>query len=179
MTFARALLERQWIHAGAMISNTHPATPRRIATGAKASVIVGAGVALGLMTAHLQSAGLTVDQSSDSDSTAIVAAAPTEPVKPKVVTIVKKKHVPSKPIIIYRKVPVYSGGSSSGGSSSGGGSNSGSSSSGGYSGGSSSSGGSYSGGSSSGGSTNSAPASKPAPQPAPAPAPAPATSKSS
>lgn len=134
--------------------------PRSLATTGRGAIIVGSGLALGLYSSHaLQEAQAT----AVAESSATMAG----PVKPRVVTVVRTKHVPSKPIIVYRKVPVYtdapSAASSSGDSSSWSGSGSS-----GWSGGGGGSGGS---GSSSG--------SAPAPQPAPAQAPPAASSGAS
>ncbi len=102
---------------------------RTIANAARGTVIVGSGLALGVLSAHFYSQA-ALDATAKEQSAATAAA---QPVKPKVVTVVRTKHVKSDPIIVYRQVPVSSGGSSSGTSIP-------------------SSGGSYSGGGSSGGS---------------------------
>ena len=135
--------------------------PRTIASAARGTVIVGSGLALGALSAHI-STDAVVAQAAEQPVPASARA-----VKPKVVTVVRKKHVPSDPIIVYRQVLVYDS-SSSGGSS--GGYDGGSSSGGSWS-GSSSSGSSSSGSNSScGGSSNVAPAPAPAPAPAKQPA---------
>ncbi|MEI2718078.1 MAG: hypothetical protein V9E98_14005 [Candidatus Nanopelagicales bacterium] len=134
--------------------------PRTLATTARGAIIIGSGLALGLYSTHLlQEARATAEQQTSSEAARAV--------KPRVVTIVRTKHVPSKPIIVYRKVPVYTDAPSTASSSGGASSWSGSGSSG-WSGGGGSSGGS-------GSSTGSAPA----PQPAPAQAPPAASSGSS
>ncbi|MFN8124930.1 MAG: hypothetical protein U0R64_00240 [Candidatus Nanopelagicales bacterium] len=124
--------------------------PRTIAGTARGTVIVGAGLALGALSAHFY---------GDAVATAAEPVTQAGPVKPKVVTIVRKKHVKSDPIIVYRKVPVYDSAPATGGST-GGSWSSGGSSSGGYS----------SGGSSGGTTTHVAPAPAPAPAPAKPPA---------
>lgn len=133
--------------------------PRTIAGAARGTVIVGSGLALGALSAHFFTDAVMAET---AEQPAPASAAAT---KPKVVTVVRKKHVPSDPIIVYREVPVYDGGSGSAGGydgdSSSGGSWSGSSSSGSSSSGSNSSG---------GGSSNVAPAPAPAPAPAKQPA---------
>ena len=137
--------------------------PRTIASAARGTVIVGSGLALGALSAHFFTDAVMAET---AEQPAPASAAAT---KPKVVTVVSKKHVPSDPIIVYRQVPVYDSGSSGG--SSGGSFDGGASSSGGTWSGSSSSGSSSSGSNSSGGgSSNVAPAPAPAPAPAKQPA---------
>lgn len=128
---------------------------RTIANAARSTVIVGSGLALGVLSAHFYSQA-ALDAASEQSGSATTAAG--QSVKPKVRTVVRTKHVKSDPIIVYRQVPVYSGGSSSGTSVP-------------------SSGGSYSGGGSSGGSQV-APAPS-APQPAAPKAPPAASSGAS
>jgi uncharacterized membrane protein YgcG len=123
--------------------------PRTIAGAARGTVIVGSGLALGALSAHFYTDAVVAE---NAEQPAPVSAAAT---KPKVVTVVRKRHVPSDPIIVYREVPVYGSGSS-GGSFDGG----------------SSSGGTWSGSGSSGSSSSGGGSSNVAPAPAPAPAPA-------
>ncbi len=101
--------------------------PRTIATTARGTVIIGSGLALGILTAHMYGQAALSAAESNSATTAAATSA-----KPKVVTVTRTKHVKSDPIIVYRKVPSGSGSSgstyvppsstsSSGGSSGGGG----------------------------------------------------------
>lgn len=97
--------------------------PRSIATAARGTVIIGSGLALGVLSAHFY--GQAAISASDSQPQAAAKTA-----KPKVVTIKRTKHVKSDPIIVYRQVPAggssgstYVPPSSSGSSSSGGGGN--------------------------------------------------------
>lgn len=79
------------------MSNATHARPRRIATAGRISVVVGSGLALGVLSAHVQSEAL-------AKNTAQPAAAVRQ-AKPKVVTIVRKKHVKSDPVVVYRQAP--------------------------------------------------------------------------
>lgn len=132
--------------------------PRTLATTARGTVIIGSGIALGALSAHLVADAATTAAAEEPPPQTAAAA------KPKVVTIVRKKHVRPDPIIVYREVPVYDAGSDSSGTSTP--SWGGSTSTGSSSGSSGSTGSSGSGG----GSTHVAPAPPPAPAPAKQPA---------
>lgn len=92
-----------------------------MATAARGTVIIGSGLALGILTAHMYGQAALSATAADSPAAAAKSA------KPKVVTVTRTKHVKSDPIIVYREVPAGSTGgsyvppSTSGGSSGGGG----------------------------------------------------------
>lgn len=97
--------------------------PRSIATAARGTVIIGSGLALGVLSAHFY-AQAAITAADNQPQEAAKAA------KPKVITVKRTKHVKSDPIIVYRQVPAggssgstYVPPTSSGGSSSGSGGN--------------------------------------------------------
>ena len=71
--------------------------PRSIATAARGTVIVGSGLALGILSSHLY--GQAVITATDNQTQSARAT------KPKVVTINRIQHVKSDPIIVYRLAP--------------------------------------------------------------------------
>lgn len=77
-----------------------------MATAARATVIIGSGLALGILTSHMY--GQEALKAASNDPAAATAAA-----KPKVVTVTRTKHVKSDPIIVYREVPAGTSGGSS------------------------------------------------------------------
>jgi uncharacterized membrane protein YgcG len=105
------------------MSNHASTNPRRWAYAARAAVVVGSGLAVGLLSSHFYTGAVEAAAKADQ------GRADSESVEPVVVTKIERKHVESDPIIIYKKVPVPRG-TSSGSSGSGSGSSSSSGSSG-------------------------------------------------
>lgn len=94
--------------------------PRTIASAARGTVIIGSGLALGVLSAHMY--GQAALNASAQKGTANASA---QSAKPKVVTIKRTKHIKSDPVVVYRQnsgstgtgyTPPSSGGSSTGGS---------------------------------------------------------------
>jgi hypothetical protein len=95
------------------MSNHASTNPRRWAYAARATVVIGSGLAVGLLSSHFI-AGAAVQAAARDNQ----ARADSETVEPVVVTKIERKHVKSEPIIVYKKVPV-AGRSSAGSGSSG------------------------------------------------------------
>ncbi len=84
--------------------------PRTIATAARGTVIIGSGLALGFLTAHVATQAVLQADAKQATKAAATSG------KPKVVTVHRVKHVKSDPIVVYRGGSTPSSNSGSGNS---------------------------------------------------------------